>query len=364
MSHSTDVLIIGAGVTGLTTAYHLRHTDLDITILEARERIGGRTLSVRTQAGAGPFDLGAAWAWSNHPYVRRLAEELGINIFLEFETGDHIIDAGPLVPIQRAPAPDNEHYTYRFEGGAQLICDRLSACLPENIIRLNHPVQTIHQQGDFIAVATRAGHRFQARYVIVTLPPQLALHALAYEPALPDPLQQAMGGTQTWMGHAMKVVLSYQRPFWRDHGLSGIGVSFEGPVFRFHDATTADHTHAALFGWVAENHPVRTDARADREAAIVSQLVRMFGAEAEKPKAYFECDWTCESYTTVPEEGGLPPGATMYGHPLLQTPIMDGRLLWAGTETSPIHGGYLDGAVYSGEQTARKILAETGQQSG
>ena len=44
MSHSTDILIIGAGVTGLTTAYHLRHTDLDINILEARERIGGRTL--------------------------------------------------------------------------------------------------------------------------------------------------------------------------------------------------------------------------------------------------------------------------------------------------------------------------------
>lgn len=43
---------------------------------------------------------------------------------------------------------------------------------------------------------------------------------------------------------------------------------------------------------------------------------------------------------------------------------MNGHLFWAGTETSPIHGGYLDGAVYSGEQTARKILADAGNHSG
>jgi monoamine oxidase len=48
MSHSTDILIIGAGVTGLAAACNRRHSDLDMTILEARDRIGGRTLSIRT----------------------------------------------------------------------------------------------------------------------------------------------------------------------------------------------------------------------------------------------------------------------------------------------------------------------------
>jgi monoamine oxidase len=36
----------------LAAAYNLRHTDLDMTILEARDRIGGRTLSIRTKDGA------------------------------------------------------------------------------------------------------------------------------------------------------------------------------------------------------------------------------------------------------------------------------------------------------------------------
>lgn len=143
MSHSTDILIIGAGVTGLAAAYNLRHTDLDMTILEARDRIGGRTLSIRTKDGAGPFDLGAAWIWSHHLHVRRLAEELGINLFLEFESGDYIVDGGPDVPVQQVVAPDNEDYSYRLEGGAQLICERLAACLPEELIKLNTPVQAI-----------------------------------------------------------------------------------------------------------------------------------------------------------------------------------------------------------------------------
>jgi len=46
MSHSTDILIIGAGVTGLAAACNRRHSDLDMTILEAR------TLSIRTKNGA------------------------------------------------------------------------------------------------------------------------------------------------------------------------------------------------------------------------------------------------------------------------------------------------------------------------
>ena len=47
-----SILIIGAGVTGLAAAYNLRHSDLDMTVLEARDRIGGRTLSIRTKDGA------------------------------------------------------------------------------------------------------------------------------------------------------------------------------------------------------------------------------------------------------------------------------------------------------------------------
>ena len=44
------------------------------------------------------------------------------------------------------------------------------------------------------------------------------------------------------MGRAMKVIVRYEQPFWRSKGLSGIGISFAGPVFRFHDASTADRS--------------------------------------------------------------------------------------------------------------------------
>lgn len=353
---TSDLLIIGAGVTGLTLAYNLRHTALKVRILEARKRIGGRTWSVHAADGAGPFDLGASWVWSNHPYVRRLAKELGIDLFPEFESGDRVIDGGPGIPVQHAVAPDNEQYTYRMTGGAQHLCARLAACLPDDIVMLDCPVRAIGEHEDHITVEA-TDRLFKARYVVVTLPPRLALHTLRYDPALPDDLKNAMAGTQTWMGRAMKVVVVYPRPFWRSSGLSGIGISFEGPVFRFHDASTADQSHAALFGWITEGDPIHTASPEERQEAVIAQLVRMFGPEARHPLSCLECDWAYEPFTAGPEDAGLPAGSTLYGHPLLQIPLMNSRLFFAGAETSPVHGGYLDGAVYSAEQTARKMPA-------
>jgi monoamine oxidase len=43
------------------------------------------------------------------------------------------------------------------------------------------------------------------------------------------------------------------------------------------------------------------------------------------------------------------------GGPALREPI--GRLHWAGTETSPVWNGYMDGAVRSGERAAAEVLA-------
>ena len=46
-----------------------------------------------------------------------------------------------------------------------------------------------------------------------------------------------MLATPTWMGQAMKVLVAYERPFWREEGLSGMGLSYAGPVLQFHDAS-------------------------------------------------------------------------------------------------------------------------------
>ena len=71
------VLVVGAGIAGLTVANALAHAGVDCVVLEARERTGGRLHTVDL-AGT-PVDLGGSWV--HHPVgnpVRRLADEAGI----------------------------------------------------------------------------------------------------------------------------------------------------------------------------------------------------------------------------------------------------------------------------------------------
>ena len=53
------VVVVGAGMAGLVAAYDIREAGFDVTIVEARDRIGGRILTDRSLGGA--VDLGAAW---------------------------------------------------------------------------------------------------------------------------------------------------------------------------------------------------------------------------------------------------------------------------------------------------------------
>lgn len=73
-----DVVVVGAGLAGLTAATELADRGLSVTVLEARSEVGGRTRS-RSIAGQA-VDLGAEYVGPNHARVRRLASRLGLNV--------------------------------------------------------------------------------------------------------------------------------------------------------------------------------------------------------------------------------------------------------------------------------------------
>ena len=71
------VLVVGAGIAGLTVANALHHAGVEYMVLEARARVGGR-LHTRELAGF-PVDLGGSWM--HHPSgnpLRRFAREVGV----------------------------------------------------------------------------------------------------------------------------------------------------------------------------------------------------------------------------------------------------------------------------------------------
>lgn len=73
--YTTDVIVIGAGMAGIACARELRQVGYEVIVLEARERIGGRILTDRTQFGV-PVDLGAAWIHGviGNPLTRMVAD--------------------------------------------------------------------------------------------------------------------------------------------------------------------------------------------------------------------------------------------------------------------------------------------------
>jgi monoamine oxidase len=76
---SMDVLILGAGLAGLAAAQHLGKAGNSVTLLEARDRVGGRVLTHRDGSTPYPIELGAEWIDSSGR-VRRLLRQHGVNL--------------------------------------------------------------------------------------------------------------------------------------------------------------------------------------------------------------------------------------------------------------------------------------------
>ncbi len=84
-----DAIIVGAGVAGLCAARQLHREGASMIVLEARDRVGGRTLS--QQVGREVLDLGGQWQGPTQDRLAELARELHIEMFPQHHTGRKIL---------------------------------------------------------------------------------------------------------------------------------------------------------------------------------------------------------------------------------------------------------------------------------
>lgn len=75
-----NVTIVGAGLAGLYSAYLLKNSGYDVTIIEAKKRIGGRILTVRNEETQLFSELGGEWIQENHFTMKSLCKELDIEL--------------------------------------------------------------------------------------------------------------------------------------------------------------------------------------------------------------------------------------------------------------------------------------------
>ncbi|WP_309067820.1 NAD(P)/FAD-dependent oxidoreductase [Microbacterium sp.] len=445
-----DVVIVGAGPAGLTAATRLQAAGLSVAVLEARDRVGGRTWSDDIEGAT--LEIGGQWVSPDQEALLETLDDLGLETFERYREGDSVYiskdgrhtrftgDIFPVAPeteaelvrlIEKLDAlvaeldPDRpwEHPraaeldTVSFEawlaqetddeeardnialfigpamltkpahafstlqamlmaasagsfsnlvdadfildkrivGGMQEVSKRLAARVGDDV-HLGQPVRRI-QYGDGGVVVTSDGMTVRAKRVILAHAPVL-YSRITFDPPLPR--RQHQLHQHLSMGLVIKVHAVYDRPFWREAGLSGTVFSPYQLCHEAYDNTNHQDERGTLVAFVS-------DARADgvfelpaeeRKARILDSLAAYYGPEAQNPVVYYESDWGAEEWTRGAYAASFDLGGLhRYGSDL-RTPV--GPLHFACSDIAGAGYQHVDGAIRMGRLVAETLITDLG----
>lgn len=403
-----EVAIVGAGAAGLGAGRCLADAGVDVRIVEARSRIGGRAWTV-SDLGPGPLDFGCHWLHSadRNPFVP-IAEALGFAVDRTpapwgRRTGNRgFADAAQ----QTAFRADREAFWDRVHGAAVAGADRPAADFhdrtspwnpliaagstwangvePDRVSTLDHwrydetehnwrlpagygtlvaahgaglpvaldcTVRRIDHSGPLVRLET-AGGTLRARRVVVTVPPPLLLTGgIVFDPALPDHLAAAAGLP---LGLADKVFIGLDRP--EDFPLEGQAYGRVGRTDTggYHLRPLGRPLVEGYFGGMIARELERGGTAAffahasDELAGLFGNGIRS-GLRPLASTAWALDRWSAGSYSHAL------PGFAEARAVLART--VDDRIFFAGEATQPGQFSTAHGALMSGVRAAEAILA-------
>lgn len=349
----TDILIIGGGLAGVALADLLERQGRDWLLVEAQDRLGGRIAS--PVIAGGRFDLGPAWFWPGQPRMAALTDRLRLRVFVQHTQGAAV--------FQRRDGSVQVHQGFaamqgslRVADGMGALIDGLARDLPAQKIKTGRAVTALRHGPNGI-VATHAGGAITARQVVLALPPRVAAQTIAFLPEFGRAIIEAMRAIPTWMAGQAKIVAVYDAPHWRKAGLSGDGVSQQGPMVEIHDASPVEGGPYALFGFVGVPPDIRAKHHDEVLALALAQLQAMFGPDMATPLSIRMMDWAQVPQISTSLDNAPSGQHPSYGLPVALRDLWGGALTFGSTETARDFGGFLEGALEAAERVAGSASA-------
>ena len=218
------IVVVGAGMSGLVAAYEFFRAGHDVTVLEARERVGGRVLSLRSPFAPGHYvEAGAARIPPEHALTLEYARHFGLELdrfypdtgfYLRFQYGER-----ELIPPDTflSERPD----FVKIRGGSDHFPAAFAAALGGRVVTAS-PVTDI-VAGSTVRTTCRDGRTYESDRVLVTVPVPL-LSSIRFSPALSPAKTEAMNGGFRYQS-ATRVFVRFRTRFWETEDLNGWGTT-------------------------------------------------------------------------------------------------------------------------------------------
>jgi monoamine oxidase len=407
-----DVVVIGAGIAGLTAARTLSAAGRSVVVLEARERPGGRIRTV--ELGGAPVELGATWihgrvdnpvaasidaaghrrvdvddeaalaftapgvALDDAVWERWEAEVEALEDAL-WELKPHAAaDLSLAEAVDRAlpDLSDGARGLLRewamdygadldalglwawdadaaFDGPDQWVPDGLAAWVEHLArgldIRFGHVVRRVDWEGDVVRVVTE-DETFEVPHVVCTLPlGVLQEGSVAFEPTLPDAVSDAIAALE--MGDAHVVAARFAEPVVHSSWLLDAGFHPETPHTLYSQMHRAGEP--LVVGMSCGRLARRLEAAEDGGlSTLLGALARTVG-EVPPPEAVRTSSWSADPFARG-AYSFCPPGVRHTDRAGFHQAA--GGLHFAGEHTSVAYPGTLHGALQSGQRAAQAIL--------